>query len=115
MPSRVGIIGAGIAGLTLGIRLNRAGHSVALFDKGRGVGGRTSTRRGNGIAFDHGAQYFTVRDPRFRAFLDEHVPGGYTSPGTGSRVGFASPLGSGCQRTKRDDRRGKFFQRSRVD
>ena len=75
MGMRVGIIGAGIAGLTLGTRLAGAGHSVALFDKGRGAGGRASTRRREGLAFDHGAQYFTVRDPEFRAFLDDHVPG----------------------------------------
>ncbi len=74
MPLRVGIIGAGIAGLTLATRLVEAGHEVKLLDKGRGVGGRTSTRRGDPAAFDHGAQYFTVRDPRFRTFLDEHLP-----------------------------------------
>ncbi|MFX9626906.1 FAD-dependent oxidoreductase, partial [Acinetobacter baumannii] len=42
---RIGIIGAGIAGLTCGEALVRAGHSVRLFDKGRGPGGRMSTRR----------------------------------------------------------------------
>ncbi len=71
---RVGIIGAGIAGLTLATRLVEGGHSARLFDKGRGVGGRVSTRRGDGVAFDHGAQYFTARDPGFRAFLDAYVP-----------------------------------------
>ena len=75
MPRRIAIIGAGVAGLTLATRLETAGHPVVVFDKGRGAGGRTSTRRAdNGSRFDHGAQYFTVRDPSFRDLLDRHVP-----------------------------------------
>lgn len=50
-------------------RLAALGHDVALFDKGRGPGGRMATRRveadGTMLRFDHGAQYFTARDPRF--------------------------------------------------
>ncbi|MEC8714266.1 MAG: FAD-dependent oxidoreductase [Pseudomonadota bacterium] len=50
-------------------RLAALGHEIALFDKGRGPGGRMATRRveadGTTLSFDHGAQYFTARDPRF--------------------------------------------------
>ncbi|MCE2889639.1 MAG: FAD-dependent oxidoreductase [Hyphomonadaceae bacterium] len=64
------IIGAGISGLACGNALAAAGHEVALFDKGRGPGGRMSTRRIDtplGQAFfDHGAQFFTERDPDFQ-------------------------------------------------
>ncbi len=67
------IIGAGMAGLACADALVAAGHSVALFDKGRGPGGRTATRRlqtllGE-VAFDHGAQYLTARDPSFLALV----------------------------------------------
>lgn len=69
------IIGAGMAGLACADILSAAGHSVALFDKGRGAGGRMSTRRlqtSLGEAtFDHGAQYFTARDPDFRRLVVE--------------------------------------------
>jgi len=42
-----------------------------LYDKARGVGGRTSTRRVEpDFAFDHGAQYFTARDPHFGQFVE---------------------------------------------
>ena len=42
------------------------GHEVKVFDKGRGPGGRTATRRVDpNWAFDHGAQYFTARDSHF--------------------------------------------------
>ncbi|MBM3596028.1 MAG: NAD/FAD-dependent oxidoreductase [Alphaproteobacteria bacterium] len=63
------IIGAGMAGLSCADVLEGASHDVTLFDKGRGPGGRMSTRRlatsFGEVCFDHGAQYFTVRDPAF--------------------------------------------------
>lgn len=46
-----------------------AGARVAVVDKARGAGGRCATRRGEHAAYDHGAQYFTVRDARFLAAL----------------------------------------------
>jgi hypothetical protein len=71
---RIGIVGVGIAGLSCATLLVEAGHEVALFDKGRGPGGRMSTRRlmtslGE-IGFDHGAQYLTARDPTFLAQIE---------------------------------------------
>jgi photolyase PhrII len=64
---RIAVVGAGIAGLTCARTLADHGLAVRVFDKGRGFGGRTSTRRvGAGLTFDHGAQYFTARDPRFQ-------------------------------------------------
>ncbi len=41
----VAVIGAGIAGATVARALARAGHSVHVFDKARGPGGRLATRR----------------------------------------------------------------------
>jgi predicted NAD/FAD-dependent oxidoreductase len=73
---RVGIVGAGISGLAAGLTLAHAGADVALFEKARGVGGRTTVRRSGDFAFDHGAQYFTARDPRFaRAVADWRTAG----------------------------------------
>jgi len=69
--SRVAVIGAGLSGLACGRSLVGAGHEVQVFDKARGPGGRTATRRTEpGPRFDHGAQYFTVRDERFQAQVD---------------------------------------------
>ena len=68
---KIAIVGAGIAGLSCAEALMLQGHTVLLFDKGRGAGGRMATRRvatpSGDVAFDHGAQYFTARDPAFVA------------------------------------------------
>jgi len=54
----VAIIGAGMSGLAAAHILQDAGRSVTLFEKSRGVGGRTATRKRNGFIYDYGAQYF---------------------------------------------------------
>jgi predicted NAD/FAD-dependent oxidoreductase len=70
----VAIIGAGISGLSAARVLQDHGLKVTVFDKGRGIGGRMSTRRiDGGITFDHGAQYFTARDPRFKNLVDSWI------------------------------------------
>lgn len=55
---RIAVIGAGLAGLTAARTLHDDGHSVVVWEKARGPGGRTSTRRGpDGMRFDHGAPF----------------------------------------------------------
>jgi renalase len=70
-PGRFAVIGAGVAGLACARRLANAGRTVTLFDKGRAVGGRLATRREELAAWDHGAQYFTVRDPAFGRLVEQ--------------------------------------------
>ncbi|AWW75204.1 hypothetical protein CD351_12275 [Erythrobacter sp. KY5] len=69
------IIGAGMAGLACAKTLSEAGRKVSILDKGRGPGGRMAARRaevaGDVLSFDHGAQYFTARDPRFAGVVAE--------------------------------------------
>lgn len=64
-PASVAVLGAGVAGLTCASHLVSSGFRVRVFDKGRRPGGRLSSRREGRFHFDHGAQYFTVRDPDF--------------------------------------------------
>lgn len=60
-----------MSGLSCADALTEVGHDIALFDKARAAGGRMSTRRvelpAQTLQFDHGAQYFTVRDHAFQA------------------------------------------------
>ncbi len=70
------IIGAGISGLFAGQILSQVGHPVTILEKSRGVGGRMATRRFNKGVFDHGAQFFTVRDPQFQRWVDRWVQQG---------------------------------------
>ena len=65
----VAIIGAGVAGLSAAQRLVDEGFSVRVFEKSRGLGGRSATRRFRGFGFDHGAQYFTVQSSRFHSVI----------------------------------------------
>lgn len=74
--SDVLIVGAGIAGLMCATELQQRGLSVCVIDKGRGVGGRMSTRRIAGGRLDHGAQFFTVRDARFAAYAQQWLEAG---------------------------------------
>lgn len=78
----VALIGAGLAGLSCASALQQAGLAVHLFDKSRGPAGRMSTRRGEDWACDHGAQYFTARDPLFRAELARWQAAGVAAPWT---------------------------------
>jgi photolyase PhrII len=67
----VAVIGAGISGLIAARTLADHGLTVTVFEKSRGVGGRMATRWWNdGTTFDHGAQYFTARDDRFRRYVE---------------------------------------------
>ena len=65
----IAIVGAGISGLMAATYLAEKGKDPVLFDKGRGPGGRMSTRRFGEFRLDHGAQFFTVRDPRFEKYV----------------------------------------------
>mgnify|MGYP001382774367 CR=1 FL=1 len=69
-PRHIAIVGAGMAGVACARTLVQAGHRVTLFEKSRGAGGRMATRRSEFGGFDHGAQFFTVRDERFRQALE---------------------------------------------
>ena len=76
----VAVVGAGLAGLCAARELVAHGHKVRVFEKARSVGGRTAWRREGEYHFDHGAQYFTVRDPRFRRYVTAWCNAGIVSP-----------------------------------
>jgi renalase len=71
---RIAIVGAGMAGVVCARTLMQAGHAVQVFEKSHAASGRLATRQTPWGSFDHGAQYFTVRDARFKRALAT-VPG----------------------------------------
>jgi predicted NAD/FAD-dependent oxidoreductase len=84
--TQIVIIGAGLSGLVAARHLTEAGLSVKVLEKSRGFGGRMATRRfrtlpipigiDSPMAMDHGAQYFTARDPKFSQFLKPFIKKG---------------------------------------
>ena len=79
--SDIVVVGAGLSGLTAACSLQEKGHNVVVLDKGRGLGGRMATRRistpdGSIAVFDHGAQFFTVRDQQFQKLVDGWITNG---------------------------------------
>ena len=75
------IVGAGIAGLACAKELKDKGLNVLVLEKGRGIGGRMSSRRydsNQGTArFDHGAQYINVRSHEGRQSIEAGCQDGY--------------------------------------
>jgi renalase len=77
--TQIAVIGAGLSGVLAARRLAEAGLSVQILEKSRGFGGRMATRRfpsSAPVAIDHGAQYFTARDPKFSRFLEPFIKEG---------------------------------------
>jgi predicted NAD/FAD-dependent oxidoreductase len=92
----VGIIGAGVSGLLASRLLTEARIPHWIIDKGRRVGGRLATRESQDARFDHGAQYFTARDPRFRALIKTAMADGVVRTwATGFRLGDGTLKNSG--------------------
>jgi renalase len=95
---RTAVVGAGIAGLAAARALVDRGHQVKVFERARVSGGRVATRIINPIelprglsgelAFDHGAQYFTVRDQRFSELAAEWERDRVIAKWTGRIVSF---------------------------
>jgi len=70
---RVGIIGAGVAGLAAARALHRAGTEVVVFEKSRGFGGRCATRRVGDFTFDTGATSIAPRGRPLEAVMTQEL------------------------------------------
>jgi predicted NAD/FAD-dependent oxidoreductase len=88
------VIGAGMAGIAVARTLMQAGHQVSVFEKSHGAGGRMATRNTPYGNFDHGVQYFTIRDPQFMKAITR-VPGTpeICRPWSANAVRVLDPLG----------------------
>ena len=71
---KVGIVGAGIAGLSAGRELQKLGHQAVLFEKSRGPGGRCATRRRGDFFWDSGATSILPRGKALEQVILEELP-----------------------------------------
>jgi photolyase PhrII len=84
---KLAMVGSGLGGLMAARILVDHGWNVTVFDKSRGPGGRCSTRRlEQTLQFDHGAQYFTCKDPRVAKYVCSWIASGLASVWSGRIV-----------------------------
>lgn len=113
---RVGIIGAGIAGLACADRLAASGIAVTLFDKGNRPGGRLASVTIGDMSWDLGAQSLTAQSVAFAAQTAKWLEAAWLAPWPdgpkGALVGMPSMgalVANECARF--DVRFGAFVQR----
>ena len=104
---QIAVVGAGIAGAYCAHALTLAGHSVHVFDKARGPGGRLATRRVEWVdrhgqarmaRLDHGAVGITARSAPFQALAEQALPAGGPAQWARSRAAGRWPAADGDRR-----------------
>ncbi len=88
----IAMIGTGVAGLMCSRILHDQGLRVKCVEKSYRVGGRTSTRTADAaMQFDHGAQYFTIRDPVLKPYLESWCADGHVAQWEGHVISIEEP------------------------
>jgi len=84
---RIALIGAGLSGLILALKLKPLAK-LTLFEKSRGFGGRLASRHSENGSFDHGVPFFKARTSSFQTFLRPMIEKGVVQAWKGSFVEF---------------------------
>ncbi|SFG56677.1 hypothetical protein SAMN04488063_2438 [Halopelagius inordinatus] len=79
MTRRVGVVGAGVAGVGAAHALADADAEVTILEKSGGVGGRAATRRRHDCHYDHGANYVKNVDERTESLISDLGADGLTT------------------------------------
>ena len=80
------IIGGGLAGLSAGCILSRAGRPVQVFESDATVGGLSKTIVRGGFRFDLGGHRFITNDPALDAFVRDLMAGELVSVPRSSKI-----------------------------
>ncbi len=80
------IIGSGISGSTIANILIKK-NSLDVYDKARGVGGRSSNKKFNkNESFDHGVQYISPKSAQFKRFINNLINKKIVKKWTGKHI-----------------------------
>ncbi|WP_413161900.1 NAD(P)/FAD-dependent oxidoreductase [Capilliphycus salinus ALCB114379] len=88
----IAIVGAGFAGLTAAKELQRAGNSVVVLEKSRGVGGRCATRRVSDLCIDHGVRYLQATGKETQSLIERLTANNVLQLWTDKICGFKDNL-----------------------
>ncbi|MGO8723788.1 MAG: hydroxysqualene dehydroxylase HpnE [Acidimicrobiales bacterium] len=69
-PTRIGVVGGGLAGMAAALCAADGGAEVVLFERRPVLGGLTSSIRRNGLSFDNGQHVFLRCCSAYRGFVD---------------------------------------------
>ena len=72
--TRIAVVGAGVAGLTVAYGLRTLPVERTVFEKSRGYGGRAATRGQYGCRYDHGAPFFSAPSSQVERLVTAHLP-----------------------------------------
>ena len=85
---RLALIGGGLTGSTVAREIQSLDLDLFWFEKSRGLGGQSSTRRSDAGRFDHGAPYFDAHSDVFRKQVDFWVQSGAVAPWNALRARY---------------------------
>lgn len=99
--TRIAIIGAGMAGLSLAHQLP-SDHDITVFERADKAGGRMASRTAGPFVFDHGAQFFTAKSDAFKTFLAPYIESGVLARWDAAFAEFSGPIVT-CRRQWDDE------------
>ncbi len=82
------ILGSGLSGSTIANLLSNK-YSIEIIDKAKGVGGRSSIKKVDKlISFDHGLQYYSPKNIRFKKYLNKLIKKKILKEWSGNHLDF---------------------------
>lgn len=82
------VLGSGLSGSTIASLLSNK-YSIQIIEKAKGIGGRTSNKKmGSSISFDHGLQYYSSKNKKFKKNLNKLIQKDILKQWEGDHIDF---------------------------